>query len=391
MRIGITGNYGNQNQGDEAILEGIIIQLEQTYPVEREDICVFTKTPEETRHKLGVMTHPLYERTKTAPGSLMATIRQTMPVIRGLDMLIIGGGGILMDLYINSTVIFAMYGWLARRAHVPAVIYGAGAGPINTRAGKWLVKSLAGHADLVTVRDAPSKNLLASIGVKQPVQVIADPAFYVPAPAQEYPADSRLAIGVTALPYFHSSYWPEEDTQKYNHYIEGMAANLDHLLAEQDQAVITFFATKYPQDLGAVRDIQALMQYQDRTETQEDFLTHRELLALIEKQDLIIGTRLHSLILALAAAKPVMAVAYHQKVHAMMDRIDCAEASIHIENVHINQHFFADGCSRMAADWETTRTRFRERSEAMKYQEPRGMTLIQENITGASRMRKQGS
>lgn len=29
MKVGIVGNYGNNNKGDEAILEGIIQQLEE--------------------------------------------------------------------------------------------------------------------------------------------------------------------------------------------------------------------------------------------------------------------------------------------------------------------------------------------------------------------------
>ncbi|MGY0691401.1 hypothetical protein ACW2QC_01255 [Virgibacillus sp. FSP13] len=42
MTIGIVGNYGNNNQGDEAILEGILVQIEDAYHMERKDMIVFS-------------------------------------------------------------------------------------------------------------------------------------------------------------------------------------------------------------------------------------------------------------------------------------------------------------------------------------------------------------
>ena len=66
-------------------------------------------------------------------------------------------------------------------------------------------------------------------------------------------------MGVTAVPYFSREYWPESDPEKYGRYINGMASNLDALIHELD-VEITFFSTKYPQDVKVTEDIYALME-----------------------------------------------------------------------------------------------------------------------------------
>lgn len=49
MRIGIVGNYGNNNNGDEAILAGIIEQVTDQYEIEARDIVVFSNNPRKHR------------------------------------------------------------------------------------------------------------------------------------------------------------------------------------------------------------------------------------------------------------------------------------------------------------------------------------------------------
>jgi polysaccharide pyruvyl transferase WcaK-like protein len=85
FRIGISGSYGGMNLGDEAILEGILGELRASL---RCEITVFSRNPPDTlaRHKV--------ERALN-PRSL--TRREVTPAIRELDLLVLGGGGILYD------------------------------------------------------------------------------------------------------------------------------------------------------------------------------------------------------------------------------------------------------------------------------------------------------
>ena len=48
MKIGIVGNYGNDNNGDEAILLSIIKQVTSTFNIGSEQLTVFSNNPEQT-------------------------------------------------------------------------------------------------------------------------------------------------------------------------------------------------------------------------------------------------------------------------------------------------------------------------------------------------------
>src|SRR5258706_14706760 len=84
-RIGITGSYGGLNLGDEAILQSIIAQLRKDLPVE---ITVFSRDAEDTKRRHGV--------ERAVPVRKLSRAEVTSEVER-LDLLVIGGGGILYD------------------------------------------------------------------------------------------------------------------------------------------------------------------------------------------------------------------------------------------------------------------------------------------------------
>jgi polysaccharide pyruvyl transferase WcaK-like protein len=85
LRIGISGSYGGLNLGDEAILEGILGQLRATVPAE---ITVFSRNPVDTlaRHKV---EHAIATRSLTR--------KEMTREVQQLDLLVLGGGGILYD------------------------------------------------------------------------------------------------------------------------------------------------------------------------------------------------------------------------------------------------------------------------------------------------------
>ncbi|GAA0486808.1 polysaccharide pyruvyl transferase family protein [Salinibacillus aidingensis] len=383
MVIGIVGNYGNNNQGDESILEGILVLLEKTHNIERKNIIVFSNQPEYTSRKYGVQSTKLYFKKTNGFTTLFHTLVRNWKTIRKIDLLLVGGGGIFMDLYGREPFLYGMYGWIAKLAKTPVVLYGVGAGPIITRTGKKLLKSLAHLSDLVTVRDPKSKELLISIGVKSPVYVIGDPAFQVPIPENiEKPSvkGDKIRFGVTAVPFYNSTYWPEENTNMYVDYVEGMAANLDMMLSRYPNAVINFFSTKYPQDMMVTKDIQKKMKYSDRTSTCDQAMTHGEIVEFASQQDVVIGTRLHSLILALVSNTPVISVSYHHKVYDLMEMMDCTEYTIEIGDLNQQPSFFYESYHHMAQNWEETQKRFEQISEHMKGMAYQGMELVKQQF-----------
>lgn len=369
MKIGIVGNYGNDNNGDEAILLSIIKQVTSTFDIGRNDLTVFSNNPKQTATRYGVTSYPLYYKNGNAVKTFIKTYSTNKQIVKTFDLLIIGGGGILMDLYRREAPLFGSYAMMAKNSGVPYVIYGCGAGPLHTGLGKWFIRYMCKHADSVSVRDPESMELLRSIGVKEPIQTIGDPAFSLREGTRK-PVETPVNIGVTAVPFYHGGYWPEEDVTKYNEYIEGMAKNLD-ALAEEHSVNINFFATKYPQDADVTKDIQAKMTYADRTSIIDENLLPEQILEVTAQQDIVIGTRLHSLILATCTETPIMAISYHHKVHDFMKLADLEKFAFPISKMNQEHTLFVSAFNEMKENWIETSDRTKALSarlyeEAMK-------------------------
>ena len=215
MKIGIVGNYGNNNNGDEAILAGIIEQLKAHYDLPAGNIVVFSNNPPQTSNRFGVTSAPLYYKRSSATLTFIETIKKNSSLIRGLDLLIIGGGGILMDFYNREAQLFGSYGFMARWGKVPYIVYGCGAGPITSTVGKLFIRNLVSRATSASVRDPKSKQLLNKIGVRKDIQVIGDPSFALSSIQKKKSVDRIKNIGVTVVPYYSLAYWPEANDIKY--------------------------------------------------------------------------------------------------------------------------------------------------------------------------------
>lgn len=353
MKIGIVGNYGNDNNGDEAILLSLVKQVTSTFDINTSQLTIFSNNPQQTAERYGVESYPLYYKKGNAVKTFIETFRQNKRVVKKLDLLIIGGGGILMDLYRREAPLYGSYAMMAKQSKTPYVIYGCGAGPLHTSLGKWFIRYMCKHAESVSVRDPESAQLLRSIGVNEQVDVIGDPAFSLREEGASDKSDAPTKIGVTAVPYYNADYWPEGNPAIYKKYVEGMAKNLDKLASGRD-VEITFFATKFPQDANVTKDIQELMTERSKTTIIDENLLPSKILEVTEQQDIVIGTRLHSLILATCTETPVMAISYHHKVKDFMSLAGLDRFSFPIDELHENDEYFLGAFNEMNSDWKGT-------------------------------------
>ncbi len=374
MKIGIVGNYGNNNNGDEAILLGLIKQVTSTLHIDTNQITVFSNNPEQTSKRYGVESYPLYYRTGNPATTFLKTYKMNKKIVQTFDMLIIGGGGILMDLYKREAPLYGSYAMMAQRSNVPYAIYACGAGPLHTKLGKWFIRQMSMKANYVSVRDPESAALLYSLGIEKNIRVFGDPAFYLRRENTPQKSDKPKKIGVTAVPYYNKDYWPEGNEELYQNYIEGMARNLDALAEENEDVEITFFATKFPQDANVTKDIQRLMQHRDKTMIIDENLLPEDILDVVEKQDVVIGTRLHSLILSLCTSTPIIAISYHHKVKDFMDHVGLSAFNVPMEQLHENNEFFAEAFGEMKLNWQSTVLETEELSKKL-YSESEKATL----------------
>ena len=106
-----------------------------------------------------------------------------------------GGGSLIQDITSSRSLYFYLFTiWAARHLGCKVLMYGCGIGHVDRRRNRRLAaRILDKNADIITLRDAISKDELASMGVSRPdIRLSADPAMSL-SPLPEQDADAFLA------------------------------------------------------------------------------------------------------------------------------------------------------------------------------------------------------
>jgi len=114
LKVGIVGNYGHNNNGDEAILAGILNQIKGIDG--NCDITIFSNTPSDTIDRYNLKTQKFKYNKGNTLFSIIYTIGKVYKNLKELDLIIIGGGQLLMDLYSRGPMLYAMYSILGKLA-----------------------------------------------------------------------------------------------------------------------------------------------------------------------------------------------------------------------------------------------------------------------------------
>ncbi|MDE2481412.1 MAG: polysaccharide pyruvyl transferase CsaB [bacterium] len=171
MRVLLSGYYGFNNLGDEALLEVIVGQIRARFP--RARIEVLSATPDETARRLHVEATPRWNA------------RRVREAIGRADVVLSGGGGLLQSATsIRSIVYYAGILREAVKARRKTMIFAQSIGPLDAL-GRFVVKSFCRGVNRATVRDARSRTLLHSLLPGTPVEQTADPVFLYDLPADE--------------------------------------------------------------------------------------------------------------------------------------------------------------------------------------------------------------
>ncbi len=283
MRLVVSGYYGFGNAGDEAILAAMVAALRRRQP--RLELVVISGDPAETSRRHGVQ----------------AIGRGLVTAIRALlrsDGLVSGGGGLLQDrTSTQSLLYYAGLMLLARSLRRSVYVYAQGIGPVEGRLARVVAGFALRRATYVSVRDQRSLDAARSLGAGE-VEVAADPAIGL-GPPRSSKAHSRPTIVVAVRP---APRWAEiEDT---------FVAALRKLGESHRLA----FVAMHPSQDGplATRLAARVGPYA----TVADYADLDELMGRIGSAELVIGMRLHALILAAVAGVPFVAVSYDPKVDA---------------------------------------------------------------------------
>ena len=306
FRVGISGSYGGLNLGDEAILESIVTQLRESGPVE---ITVFSRDDNHTmaRHKVEHVV-PVRDLSR----------EEVLPEVEPLDLLILGGGGILYD---GGASVYLREVALAQERNVPVMIYAVSAGPLQDPTAQALVSECLNRAAAVTVRERRARQVLEEVGVRVDIEVTADPALLLeprPLPpdalTREGLSESPRLIGMSVREPGIAA--PDLDERHYH----ALLANAADYMVDRLDANLVFVPMEPrrhdPQHSHAVI---SQMAHASRATVLKGEYTSGQLLALTRHFDFAVGMRLHFLIFAALNRVPFVALPYAGKVAGFLE------------------------------------------------------------------------
>ncbi|MBD0839574.1 polysaccharide pyruvyl transferase family protein [Streptomyces sp. TRM68416] len=300
-RIGLLGSYGGCNTGDEAILMCVLACLRAHRPDAR--LVVFSRNAEHTR------THqPNADEVVDWEGVPQKPVLDTLA---GLDLLILGGGGILYDGEARR------YLRIVRAAHergVPTFAYAVGAGPLREADDREAVRTVLAEMTEVVVRDEESRLVLEEVGVDRDLTVTADPALLLtPEPFTEQmmrqeglPLDTRL-VGMSVREPGRAA--EKLDEADYH----ALLADVADFLARRLDAHVVFVPMER-QDVRHAHGVLSRMSAPDLGRILNNSYRPGQILGFMSHLDMVVGMRLHVVIFAALSGLPVLPLPYSGKV-----------------------------------------------------------------------------
>jgi polysaccharide pyruvyl transferase CsaB len=306
--VGLVGSYGGLNAGDEAILTVAITQLREA--MDGVEIIVFSRDCEHTER------HHDADRVVDARRAVREDL---LGEIKRMDLMLLGGGGILYDHEAEAYLRLVRF---AQDAGVVTATYAVGAGPLDRPADRAAVAEVLNAMQLVTVREKEAKRLLEESGVECDITVTADPALLLePEPftqqmlEREGLSDGQRLIGMSVREAGNAM--SEMQAGEYH----ALLANAADFMADRFDAQILFVPLER-RDIREAHRVIGRMGSPEHAWVLKRSYGPRELRGLAEHLDLAVGMRLHFLLFAVTAGAPVAALPYATKVRDFLGRLE---------------------------------------------------------------------
>jgi polysaccharide pyruvyl transferase WcaK-like protein len=360
MKAGLLGTYGYGNLGDAAIQDAVIQNIRLRYP--DAELYGFSLNPGDTEARHGIHSYAISRMSwsqdpdgKTSLGSRLSAylqsrkqpifhsldrwlsriplefglIRDAYRNLRGLDLLIVSGGGQLDDYWAGGgpwshPYTLLKFGILSRLRGVKYIFISVGAGPLAARLSQRFVKLALRLAAYRSYRDVSSRQLIEGIGFDRTDPIYPDLAHSLQVEqiaAQELDDPETRLVGIGPIGYFKPGCWPEPDTDVYQAYLQKLTSFAAWLVQRGYQVV--FLPGEAYYDQLAIADVKALLAEQGYSEADGSLQNPPiesvgDLLIQIRMTKIVIASRFHGVLLSQLLGKPVIALSYHSKIDDLM-------------------------------------------------------------------------
>jgi colanic acid/amylovoran biosynthesis protein len=248
----------------------------------------------------------------------------TIRAVRDADLTVDQGGHYFLAADAGPSSVVSLcarsfYMLLRHRFGRPHVVYGASIGPTVGTISQRLMRFAFSRTTLVSVREQLSRDELVRIGIVKPAQLVPDGAFFITPLFSERVRRTVATLGPHLL-----IVTPRDPTigrrtlatdAIYEQYLSRLADGIRDFLASEDSDVRVCVVaqcsgpTEREDDRVAAARLAALLPREHSIVLLQDF-SPRELVALYSHGRVLVGTRFHSVIFALATGTPCVAISY---------------------------------------------------------------------------------
>lgn len=305
-KVLISGYYGFNNLGDEAILEELCAELKRLGS--GSDVFVLSADPHGTQARYAVQAISRND------------FFGIWKILQSARLLVSGGGGLFQNTRnLASIVFYGLHILLAKAAGVKVMIYAQGIGPLHGGLAKHLTRLIFRQASSISLRDEASMRILNDWNVKgirtaDPVWSLAESALPRSildslSTCTERPLSERPFVAVSLRPSPHLS--PLH------------LATLADLLADilPKELTLLLLPLQEEQDLPLLKQFSELLSERRRNSYILDGgLLERpsQWISLFSFCRMAISMRLHALIMALKVGIPVAGIDYDPKVSQLL-------------------------------------------------------------------------
>jgi polysaccharide pyruvyl transferase CsaB len=315
----VSGYYGFDNLGDEAILEELCNELKQL--VRADEIMVLSANPELTARRYGVRA---MQRRSLA--ELFSALSQAR-------LFVSGGGGLFQNTKtLGSIVFYGLQILMARANSARVLIWAQGIGPLRGKLAENICHQIFAQADEISVRDDASLQYIESWKLKgsrtaDPVWNLSESA--LPASVQQLLKEAGAAreksrcVGISLRP----------SPDLTDEHLAQLALALAGSLAKDDELLL--LPLQPQQDLSVLQAFEKHWQANGRSARTLDgsaLELPSQWAAVFAHLKLLVGMRLHAIIMTLKAGRPVAGISYDPKVAQILSEFGQCSLSLSRES-----------------------------------------------------------
>lgn len=262
---------------------------------------------------------------------------------RRFDLILVCGGGQLDDSWGGAWAHpYVLFRWaaIAELTGTPYAIASVGVGSISSRLSRFFIRTACAWADYRSFRDIGSRERLSNWTFTQQDAIVPDFAYSVPVKTNSVLANPKpiARIAVSPIRFGAHRRSASDPDRIYRDYLSTLAR---FAFTVTDSAQEVVFFTSSSDDHVALKHLFAEMRRLRPALDPATLVTlpsegSSALIAALSDVDVVVASRLHSVVLGQRVGCATLAISFDQKVNAHMSLFDQQESVLDVSNLTLN-------------------------------------------------------